>query len=335
MQHACFAAHRLIIYICQIDYKEREKAMTTAQTLTQKHTSALVTWQIIAPAGDIHANLAIQALGAERALHMVAAHAPLTEWEQTLDHELPEHFAGNLHSWQRNLSHARPKKVIEDSEQQDIHLITPEHQLWPKQLGELGILAPHSLWAQGNLELLTTLERSATVTGARAATSYGLEAASEITEHLAANNVTIVAGTAFGIDSHALKTAVIDTDQRGIAIAAGGLDRPYPAAMRDLQHKTAQAGLVLSETPAGYPPSRWRFLQRNRIAAAISTATIVIEAGRRCGAINTATHASQLGRALGAVPGAITSTTSSGCHRIIRELNAQLIASPEDALELI
>jgi DNA processing protein len=91
----------------------------------------------------------------------------------------------------------------------------------------------------------------------------------------------------------------------------------------------------MSELPPGARPTRWRFLQRNRIIAALGRATLVVEAGHRSGAINTANHALSLGRPLGAVPGQVNRSTSDGCHRLIRDSFATLISSSSDLLDLI
>jgi DNA processing protein len=91
---------------------------------------------------------------------------------------------------------------------------------------------------------------------------------------------------------------------------------------------------VISELPCGQAPTKWRFLQRNRIIAAASGATVVVEAGWRSGALNTAGHASQLGRPVGAVPGPVTSASSVGCHRIIRDCTAVCVTTPDEMAEL-
>ncbi len=121
-----------------------------------------------------------------------------------------------------------------------------------------------------------------------------------------------------------------------VAWLAGGVDRPYPAGHRDLIDRIVEhGGAVASEVPPGATPTRWRFLGRNRLIAAASAATIVVEAGYRSGALTTATTAVMLGRALGAVPGRVDSPASAGCHHLIREHNAQIVTSAEDVYELL
>jgi DNA processing protein len=120
-----------------------------------------------------------------------------------------------------------------------------------------------------------------------------------------------------------------------IAIMAGGLDRLYPAKNLDLFHEIQQAGAVILEMPPGTAPARWRFLQRNRLIAAIGQATVVVEAGFRSGSINTAGHANELDKPVGAIPGPINSTRSAGCHRLIKERRAELVSTPADLEELL
>src|SRR5690606_28778409 len=116
---------------------------------------------------------------------------------------------------------------------------------------------------------------------------------------------------------------------------AGGADRPYPAAHDRLLARVEAQGAVCSELVPGAAPTRWRFLQRNRLIAALAQAVLVTEAGVRSGTLNTAGHGAELGRPIGAVPGSITSATSAGCHRLIREYGASLITSTSDLLDLL
>ena len=120
-----------------------------------------------------------------------------------------------------------------------------------------------------------------------------------------------------------------------MSVLAGGLDRWYPAAHTDLFERIERTGVILAEAPSGVTPSRWRFLQRNRLIAALAAGTIVVEASQRSGAINTAGHAAALGRPLGAVPGPVTTGTSAGCHRIMREFMAEPIENPDDMARLV
>lgn len=120
-----------------------------------------------------------------------------------------------------------------------------------------------------------------------------------------------------------------------VAFLAGGVDRFYPSGHDALLTRISQVGTVVSELPLGSPPRKWRFLQRNRLIAAVTSGTIVIEAGHRSGSLNTAGHAAALGRPLGAVPGPVTSPASAGCHRLLREFDAVCVTSADEVVELL
>ena len=132
---------------------------------------------------------------------------------------------------------------------------------------------------------------------------------------------TIVSGAAYGIDGMAHRAALASGGTT-VAFLAGGVDRFYPLGHEALLGRIAEQGAVVAELPCGSAPTKWRFLQRNRLIAAATEATIVLEAGMRSGSLNTAGHAAALGRPLGAVPGPVTSPASAGCHRLLREYDA-------------
>ncbi len=143
----------------------------------------------------------------------------------------------------------------------------------------------------------------------------------------------IVSGGAYGIDGMAHRAALA-SDGTTIAFLAGGIDRFYPLGHESLLTRIAQTGAVVSELPCGAAPTKWRFLQRNRLIAAASQATVVLEAGIRSGSLNTAGHAAALGRPLGAVPGPVTSPASAGCHRLLREFDAMCVVDADQMAEL-
>ncbi|OAA22040.1 DNA processing protein [Frankia sp. EI5c] len=178
--------------------------------------------------------------------------------------------------------------------------------------------APLVLWARGTASLAEIARRAVAVVGCRAATEYGIHQAEEFGFGLAERGWTIVSGAAFGIDAAAHRGALAAAGPT-IAVLAGGVDVPYPAAHADLLDEIAASGLVLSETPPGSPPYRRRFLTRNRIIAALGAGTVLVEAGLRSGALNTVRHARRLGRTVMVVPGPVTSAMSSGCHRLLRD----------------
>lgn len=213
-------------------------------------------------------------------------------------------------------------------------LLLPRDQGWPEGFHDLGPHAPISLWLRGKATHLGRLGRSVAVVGARAATSYGNHIAEELSAELAGDDITVVSGAAYGIDGAAHRGAL---GVRGTTFAflAGGVDRAYPAGHATLIDTMAERGLVLSEVLPSSAPTRWRFLARNRLIAAASSGTVVIEAGTRSGSLNTASHAATLGRPLGAVPGPVTSSASAGCHRLIRDYGAELVTNASDVREML
>jgi DNA processing protein len=211
-------------------------------------------------------------------------------------------------------------------------LVTPEHPNWPTRLGDLMFDAPVALWVRGNTELLADVVATAIV-GARAATGYGEHVTMEITAGLVERGHSIVSGAAYGIDGMAHRAALA-AGGRTVAYLAGGVDRFYPSGHDALLSRIVETGAVVSELPCGSAPTKRRFLMRNRLIAASTKVTLVVEAGWRSGSLNTAGHAIALGRPVGAVPGPVTSAASAGCHRLIREHSATLVTTAEEAAGL-
>lgn len=228
--------------------------------------------------------------------------------------------------------------MMDQRDRHQVHVIIPGDPEWPERLSDLGAGAPHALWVKGNLNNLASLndhgKYSVSIVGARAATSYGEHVAIDLTTALAEGGVITVSGGAYGIDN-AVHMATIATGGITIMFSAGGVDRVYPAGNRGVQTRMLDRGARISEVPPESTPTRWRFLSRNRLIAAATQATVVVEAGWRSGSLNTADHAHQLGRPLGAVPGPITSAASAGCHRLLREFGATCITSADDVRDLI
>ncbi len=212
-------------------------------------------------------------------------------------------------------------------------LLVPADQQWPRRVDDLGVHAPLCLWVRGGTHLLTAPAGAVAVVGARAASAYGEQVAIDLAGGLAQAGITIVSGAAYGIDGAAHRAA-LRAGGPTVAVLAGGVDRPYPAGHNRLLDEIARNGVVAAEVPCGTTPTKWRFLARNRLIAAMSDATIVVEAGWRSGSLNTAHHAGELGRPLGAVPGPVTSASSQGCHRLLREAQAVCVTGADDVREL-
>ena len=192
---------------------------------------------------------------------------------------------------------------------------------------------PLALWVRGPALLDEVAERAAAIVGTRAATAYGEHVAAELAAGLAGRDVAVVSGGAFGIDGAAHRAALA-ADGFTVAVLAGGVDVSYPAGHAALFHRIGEQGLLVTEYPPGIRPARHRFLTRNRLVAALSGATVVVEAGARSGAANTAAWARALGRGVCAVPGPVTSSASVGCHVLLRA-GANVVTRAEEVVELI
>lgn len=192
---------------------------------------------------------------------------------------------------------------------------------------------PLVLWALGPARLDDVAQRSAALVGTRAATAYGEHVGADLAAGLADRDVAVVSGGAYGIDGAAHRAALA-SDGLTLAVLAGGIDVPYPAGHAALLHRIGALGLLVSEYPPGIPPARHRFLTRNRLVAALSGATVVVEAGLRSGAANTAAWARSLGRVVCAVPGPVTSSASAGCHELLRG-GAELVTRAAEIIELV
>jgi len=143
----------------------------------------------------------------------------------------------------------------------------------------------------------------------------------------------VISGGAYGIDGAAHRGA-LGSDGQTVAVLAGGIDVLYPAGHSALLHRIGTSGLLVTEYPPGVRPARHRFLTRNRLVAALSSATIVVEAGLRSGAANTAAWARALGRVVCAVPGPVTSAASAGCHVLLRN-GAELVTRADEVVEIV
>lgn len=216
-------------------------------------------------------------------------------------------------------------------------LVTPVDPLWPPQLNDLGPARPYGLWCRGDSRHLLDVASAPSVAlvGSRDPSIYGTEATTHLAAELARRGYTVISGGAMGIDIAAHRAALTQqgSDLPTIAFMAGGLDRLYPAQNSDALNMIVDRGLIMSEVSVGNTPTRWRFLERNRLIAALARHTIVVEARWRSGALNTARHAMEIGRTLWAVPGQINSPNSVGTNRLLRDGLAQTLTEAADILE--
>ncbi|GGS61288.1 DNA-processing protein DprA [Actinokineospora fastidiosa] len=223
-------------------------------------------------------------------------------------------------------------------------LVIPEDEEWPSwpllslsnafNRGLRWAAPPLALWVRGSPSLGDSLDRSVAIVGARAATAYGEHVASDFGQGIALAGMTVVSGAAFGIDAAAHRGA-LSARGRTIAVLGCGIDIAYPMAHARLLEHIADRGLVVSEYPPGVSAAKHRFLVRNRLIAALTAGTVVVEAGRRSGSRNTASTAGSLGKRVLVVPGPVTSAQSVGCHALLRAQAADLVESTADVLEAV
>lgn len=232
--------------------------------------------------------------------------------------------------------------VTRRAEHTTARFVIPGDEEWPDRLHDLHYCdpvqrrggVPVGLWLRGPGNLASLVERSAAIVGSRASTSYGSGVAADLGADLAGQGVTVVSGGAFGIDAAAHRGALA-VQGHTVCVVANGVDVPYPAGNAALFGWLAKDHLLVSELPPGATPTRVRFLARNRLIAALSQGTVVIEAALRSGARNTASWALACNRQLMAVPGPVHSTMSAAPHLMIRNGQATLVTSAADVLELI
>ncbi len=227
-------------------------------------------------------------------------------------------------------------------------VVVPTDDEWPAAVDSLATLEldgntridrhvrpPLCLWVRGAPALHEMLDRSVAVVGARAATSYGVHVTGEICGGLAERGWTVVSGGAFGIDAAAHRAA-LSAHGRTVSVLACGVDRPYPSGNSSLFERIAETGLLVSEWPPGSEPLRHRFLIRNRVIAAATIGTVVVEAAARSGAAQTMSRVVALNRTPMVVPGPVTSAMSVGCHELLRKHpGTRLVAGLPHVLEEI
>lgn len=311
----------------------------------------------------------VQVLGPEEALSLIRSNDSsnarveqlVTEVLNAAGTERWSGLADVLARWRPRLADVAPERDLASLARMNGRLLIPEDPSWPTALDDLELAAPLALWCRGNLALIPPQEQCIAVVGSRDNTSYGANVSVEIASSLVQRDFTVISGGAYGIDAHAHRGALSSSlgltgqlspprhRQSGgvgsdpdpsdrvpptIAVMAGGVDRFYPSGNEDLLRTIAEQGLVIAEVPPGTNPTRYRFLQRNRLIAALCSVTVVVEARWRSGALNTAHHAEGLSRLVGAVPGSVYSANSAGCHRLLKEGSAVCVTDAGDIAEL-
>ncbi|HEY4898261.1 MAG TPA: DNA-processing protein DprA [Candidatus Nanopelagicaceae bacterium] len=226
-----------------------------------------------------------------------------------------------------------PESLHEQMVASQAFLITRHDSDWPAGLDDLKA-PPIALIGRGTRTALFSVRESLSIVGTRNPSEYGARVAGDFAAGAVDRGWSIISGGAFGIDSAAHKGAIIAEGQT-IAILGGGVNSIFPSGNDRLFREIMQNGLLLSEVLPNVHAIPARFLIRNRLIAAISRATVVIEAAFRSGSLRTARDAAEIFRPVMAVPGPITSPTSDGCHRLIGERTAEIVTSIADCMELV
>ena len=238
-------------------------------------------------------------------------------------------------------SAADPDRALADAARRGLRFVVPGDEEWPAQLDDLATApplfnrggVPVGLWVRGPVRL-DQLAGSVAVVGSRSGTTYGADIAADIAADVAGDGRAVVSGAAYGIDQAGHRGALAGGGAT-VAVLACGADRVYPVAHRQLIEHIAGHGAVVSEALPGWAPTQIRFLARNRLIAALSTGTVVVEAAARSGALNTANWAARLNRSVMGVPGPVTSASSEGVHQLIRSQAATLVTSGAEVLEAV
>ncbi|MEL4503931.1 DNA-processing protein DprA [Luteococcus sp. H138] len=237
-------------------------------------------------------------------------------------------------------------ELVGTAERRGVRFVIPGDPEWPESLDVLqhtdlkglGGL-PLGLWLRGPGHLARWSERAVAIVGSRASTQYGDHVATDLAMGLAESGQkhepwTVVSGGAYGIDGSAHRGAIA-AGGRTIAVLACGLDDPYPRGNQVIFDAIRNDHLLVSELPCGLHPTRVAFLARNRLIAALTSGSIVVEAAARSGANNTASWANACGRVVMAVPGSVRSAMSITPHRLIRDRQATLVTDVADVLALV
>jgi DNA processing protein len=275
---------------------------------------ARAAWSALAEPGDRDAHKLVADVGAVRALRRVLSGSGRPRWRV----RVPD---------------LNPRRELRTVERFGGRLLIPGDEEWPLEIMALGVDTPFCLWVRGPLDLGSVTRRAAAIVGARACTPYGEYVATDLGDGCALRDVTVVSGAAYGIDGAAHKGALAGGGST-IAVLASGVDRAYPRGHEALIDRVSTMGAVVSEVPPGRAPTRLRFVERNRLIAALARVTVVVEAAHHSGARGTALRAMRMGRPVGAVPGPVTSPSSYGCHRLIRDDGAICVTSADEVAEL-
>jgi len=227
-----------------------------------------------------------------------------------------------------NIDHLKSEIVAANAE-----FISSEDFDWPLSCQDLSA-PPIGLVIKGDRKLLIQLSNSISIVGSRRPTNYGLIVANQLASDACKQEIVVISGGAYGIDTAAHK-ATLMAGGKTVAVLGGGVNHLYPIENGQIFTKIAENGLLISEVMPNVKTMPARFLTRNRLIAALSKATVVVEAEFVSGSIRTARDAAEIFRPVFAIPGQISSKLSDGCHRLIAERVADIATSLDEILEVI
>ncbi|WP_406515101.1 DNA-processing protein DprA [Streptomyces sp. NBC_00873] len=276
--------------------------------------------------GDEHGGRWLRQVGAVELMRRLTSRDGTAE---ELSGMTPKRLAG----YRLRVGSAEPERDLAAVAAVGGRLVCPGDREWPSQLDDLGDSRPTALWVRGRSDLRLWALRSVAVVGARACTPYGAHMAASLASGLAELGWVVVSGAAFGVDGAAHRGALA-AGGATMAVLACGVDVAYPRGHAELIGRVAEQGLVIGELPPSDHPTRSRFILRNRVIAALTRGTVVVEAQYRSGSLVTARRAQQLGRFTIGVPGPATSGLSAGVHELLRG-EGVLVTDASEVAELV
>ncbi|AAO44550.1 DNA-processing protein DprA [Tropheryma whipplei] len=286
---------------------------------------ARAAWSLISEPGDRIAGRLISCMTAPRALGWLLGNISLPF---TLDEFESQQLEKHRSVWKMRADYQQLLKSFQAAHHTGAKLVVTD------KYNKLQDEKPHILWVRGNSpSILLDTSQKVSIVGTRCCSYYGKSVTADISYSLARKNYVIVSGGALGIDGTAHMSA-LSAGKSTIVFFAGGVDWIYPRGNEALFSKICESGIIVSEMPCGSRPTKWRFLRRNRLIAAIPSAVVVTEAAARSGSISTAYHAADVQVPVGAVPGPINSPLSEGCNRLIRDRIAESVTCADDVVGL-
>ena len=287
--------------------------------MIDERTARLVLFSAISPGNIFWANQ-ISSLGASQVYHKITKES---SYSRIADYQEVKEKVATL----------RPVDLIAELRNLESYFISPVDLDWPISLMDLSS-PPIGLVIKGNRGLLGGLDRSISIVGSRRPTEYGLAVSNKLAAESATAQVAVISGGAYGIDTAAHKGA-LGVGGSSVAVLAGGFNHLYPAENKRLFSQITNNGLLISEVMPNIKSEPSRFLIRNRLIAALSKATVVVEAEFVSGSIRTARDAAEIFRPVFAIPGQISSPLSAGCHRLIADRVADIATTLVEILEVI